>query len=152
MILFELLIALTLVSLLSVYFIQNPMYQLKTEMDELINLEVDRLWLVQLMKWREELPKDWKEYPSEKGEWLSLALPVRIPSRDPQKPLIQRDVEIQYRRWQAQPKNGVKEGKHFRMRYERRKEENKKSKNDKNNEEDKKPPINPVYDLYFCAP
>lgn len=141
-VLLELLIAGALVALLSVYLIRNPMYQLKNEIDTLVDLEVERLWLVQLMRWREELPEDWGKYPDKKPKekWEALSLPIRISSSDLKIPLIQRKVVVKYRRWQEVKKIGTDGAQHFRMRYQRKKEDKKNSNKDL------------VYDLYFKGP
>lgn len=136
--LLELLIALALVALLSVYLIREPMHQLKKEMEALIDLEAERLWLAKLMEERKALPEEWESYKKkEDAEWIPLQLEVVIPTDAVKKEQIKKIVNTQYKRWKADDKDGPEGTKHLRLRY----------KFDKGRGKPK-----PEYDLYFETP
>jgi prepilin-type N-terminal cleavage/methylation domain-containing protein len=136
--LLELLIALALVALLSVYLIREPMHQLKKEMEALIDLEAERLWLVKLMEQRKALPEEWEAYKKkEDAEWMPVQLEVVIPIDVAAKKTIGKTINTQYKRWKADGKDGPEGTKHLRLRY----------KFDKGRGKPK-----PEYDLYFETP
>jgi len=134
--LLELLIALTLVMLLSVYLIRNPMHQLKKEVEALVELEGERLWLVHLMEIRKKMPQEWESYPEQKEDWIVEKLRVVIPGDEKNKPTIQKDIVKRYRRWQKARKKEPDGTEYFRMRIEL----------------EKKGAENPVYDFFIAIP
>ena len=110
--LLELLIALTLVTLLSVYLIRNPMYQLQKEIDALVDLEADRLWLLKLMEWRTTPPEPWDKFVEKETEasWKEVALKTNFGE-------IQKNKVERYYYWRVDRKESPDQTQNYRVRF-----------------------------------